>query len=162
MNKSVREWWGPITNGLWVMCVISIMFFSGFIVFLVLWLLDEERLAPIPNYSTWQGIDQGLERYFGLNISQKQFLTFNASFEVIGAENVDVSGDFLTEIPGPPQVKVKWITSKDVNLATIILNVDSAAQRTVQLYRLSLQSLTSVFNRIQDVPQIPRLFNTFY
>lgn len=135
---------------------------SAFVVLLVLWFLDEAKITPVPNYSSWQGQDQGLDKYFGLNIAQRQFLTYNASFEVVGAEDVDVSGDFTTTLPGYPPVKIKWITSPDVNVATIIIDVDSATQRRIQLYRLTLQSMTKTFNTLQNVPSIPRLFNKFY
>jgi hypothetical protein len=161
-TSSVKEWWGPSSNGLIVMYVMFGLFLAAFVVFLVLFILDEAKMALVPNYSSWQGQDQGLERYFGLNIAQRQFSTYNASFEVVGVENVDVSGDFTATVPGPPPVKIKWITSSDINLATIILDVDSAAQRTIQLYRLTLQSMTQAFNTLQNVPPIPRLFNQFY
>jgi len=160
--SSLKEWWGPKSNGLIVMYINLAVFFTGFVFFLVLWLLDEAKVAPEPYYSSWQGMDQGLERYFGLNIQLRQFLTYNASFEVVGVEDVDVSGDFITTLPGPPPVKIKWIRSSDVNLATIIIDVDSPAQRTIQLYRLTLQSLTPAFNSVQQVPGVPKLFNAFY
>ena len=161
-TKSLKEWWGPKSNGLVVMYVIFSLVLVAFVVFLVLWLIDEAKPAPVPNYSAWQGTDRGLQKYFGLDIAQKQFLTYNATFEVVGADGVDVSGDFTATLEGPPIVKIRWIQSKNLNVATIILDADSPTQRTVQLSRLTLQSLTPAFNSAQNVAPIPRLFNTFY
>lgn len=159
--NSAKEWWGPSSNGLVVMYIMFTLFVAAFVVFLVLWIMDEKAIN-IPNYSSWYGQDQGAVKFFGLNIAQRSFLTYNVSFEVVGVEDIDVSGDFTAVVPGPPPVKIKWIKSNDVNFATIIIDIDSAAQRTIHLHRLTLQSLTQVFNKIQNIKSIPRLFNAFY
>ena len=135
---------------------------SAFVVFLVLYIIEVGKNNERASYETWVGTDGGVSRYFGLDLARKQILTFNSSFEVVGASDVDVSASMFTAtIAGPPSTVLEWRTN-NLNSATIVIDPDASTRRTVQLTRLTLQSLTVAFNSVQSVPAIPTLFNQFY
>jgi hypothetical protein len=163
MSSKISKWWQKDNNGLNIMYGLFGVFFTAFTVFLTLYLIDESKMSLV-TYQTWYSKDSGKDLYFGLDLTKRQFLTFNASFEVIGSSNVDVSKDFKTTVKSGTSVQnIEFFhSSTDVNVATIILEPDSSTQRKIKLQRLTLQSLTDTFNSVQNVPTVTRLFNEYY
>ena len=147
-------------HGIVIMSSLFVIFFAAFIVILVLYIIKIENEGNEIKYTTWTGVDQGNNVFFGLNLSTNQFLSYTSSFEVIGVTVDNVAEDFFATLTNPT-INLQFIYSGDVNIATIIVEPDSTTRRTILLSRLTLQSLVPAFNSAQNVDAIPTLFSPF-